>query len=1127
MRQGLRRFIDVRPLAVAVVVLAIHLCTVAPPASADEPPYEFDATLSLNGNCKTTSFDPVIDPSCVGEPPSYPAPPTGPSGQLIEPRAIAIDGAGNEYVASFAAGDDAKGRVHVFDDEGHFVTEVAVKDAKSIAVDSKGNLYVFEAGGNVVRYPAKKYEAEGGVIEYGEPPVAVVDAGNNGAVAIDTSPLYFDQLLVVNNIGVVTRYSSAATGNEVIDSFTVPGAFPNSLAIDSERRRIYASYCKEGNIECVIGVFSGDAPHTLIEEIAGTPEGKFASFAGALAVAVDEDSGDFFIYDPEDKSFFQYDEDYAFLSGVTSETLAPSETINVQIAVSNGTRALDAGACEYPTPDIRKVPAGDACNRHYLFIPRFRKTGSALAYRPPGQTPPVIEGVATAGIGETEAELRAVIDPRGLETTYRFEITTQEAFETEGFASATALGEGTIPANSLATEVSVFATGLISGQTYRFRAVAENELGSAPGKGQNEAGFTTYEDAAVSPPGSCPNEALRLGRSAFLPDCRAYELVTPADTNGRSPEGMSESGFTVLQASPAGDAVSFKIEGGSLPGASGSASYFGDPYVSRRGDSGWTTELAGPSGEEAPVTTPGGFSPDQTYSYWTARVEGPLVVEGQQTRYIRYPDGHSEMLGMGSLGSDPTAQISLIAEDGIHIIFSTVNLVSAGRVAVQLEPNAPPTGTEAVYDRTIDPVTGDEEVHVVSLLPGDVTPEAGENARPRGQSADGEGVAFEIGNTIYLRVNNEATYEIGEDIEVAGVSDGGRRLVYLEGGDLKAFDVASEEVIAFTSSGDVTPVNVAPGGIRVAFVSPSVLGGANPEGELAQPGGQNLYVSEEGAVSFVATVTDRDVEGEVTAGVEQDGLGLWMDVGDERAKDPSRFSPSGSVLLFQSRANLTGYPASEFPQIYRYDGAAGELACISCIPTGRPASGGAALESYGGEFSPEPLGAISFVPNLTPDGKRVFFNSTEALVSSDTDEVMDVYEWEASGVGSCKEPGGCVYLISSGVSERANYLYGHSTSGDDVFFTTGDTLTGWDSTDGAVSVYDARVGGGFPEPKEEEICVGDGCRPSVTPSPPPPVIQSSTQGRSGNVEPKICPNGKRKVNKKMGKTVWVKKKQKA
>ena len=79
-----------------------------------------------------------------------------------------------------------------------------------------------------MRYPAKKYEAEGGVIEYGEPPVAVVDAGNNGAVAIDTSPLYFDQLLVVNNIGVVTRYSSAATGNEVIDSFTVPGAFPNS-----------------------------------------------------------------------------------------------------------------------------------------------------------------------------------------------------------------------------------------------------------------------------------------------------------------------------------------------------------------------------------------------------------------------------------------------------------------------------------------------------------------------------------------------------------------------------------------------------------------------------------------------------------------------------------------------------------------------------------------------------------------------------------------------------------------------------------------------------------------------------------------------------------------------------------
>jgi hypothetical protein len=291
---------------------------------------------------------------------------------------------------------------------------------------------------------------------------------------------------------------------------------------------------------------------------------------------------------------------------------------------------------------------------------------------------------------------------------------------------------------------------------------------------------------------------------------------------------------------------------------------------------------------------------------------------------------------------------------------------------------------------------------------------------------------------------------------------------------------------------------------------------------------QNLYLSEEGQISFIATLTNRDAEGDPT-GIE-DGLGLWTKVGGSQpARDPSRLNPDGSILLFQSRAEITGYPASEFPQIYRYDSDAGDLQCISCIPTGRPATGGASLESYSPDaFSGRPFSANGFVPNLNPAGTRAFFDSTEALVSSDSDEVTDVYEWEANGVGSCTRPQGCIYLISSGQSERDNFLYGHSTSGDDVFFTTGDQLTGWDTSEGALSIYDARVGGGFPEPTGADICVGDGCRPGVTPLPATPSPQSSGQGRSGNQvqnKPKTCPKNKRKV-KQNGKVRCVKKNKK-
>jgi hypothetical protein len=161
------------------------------------------------------------------------------------------------------------------------------------------------------------------------------------------------------------------------------------------------------------------------------------------------------------------------------------------------------------------------------------------------------------------------------------------------------------------------------------------------------------------------------------------------------------------------------------------------------------------------------------------------------------------------------------------------------------------------------------------------------------------------------------------------------------------------------------------------------------------------------------------------------------------------------------------------------------------------------------------------VPNLRPDGKRILFQSSEALAMADTDGVQDVYEWEAQGVGSCQAPGGCIYLISSGQSARDDHLFGASESGDDVFFLTSDLLVGQDK-DETPSIYDARVNGGFPEPVTED-CDAESCRPPLLLPPPLPSPGMLPSPHSGNLpQGKKCAKGKRKVTRH-GKTRCVKK----
>jgi hypothetical protein len=886
------------------------------------------------------------------------------------------------------------------------------------------------------------------------------------------------------------EFGSAAEENKVLDESIGVGVFTLALnglglAIDEARGRIYAA--DNG----VIRVLELEAPHKLLLTIDGstTPATKFTSI---VTLAVNEKSGDLFVFDGSStKSVYQLTKDGEYIATVISK-IPPIP--GSDIGVDNGPFSPHPG---------------------YLFVPSEEGSAIILAFKPTEKCSPEVKSSTFANVTDEDAELRGVIDPCDAETQYVFEYTTQADFEEKEFAGATVAGGGQIPVGSTGVPVSAAATGLLPSTTYYFRLVATNTEGSDEESGR----FTTYPSPGVIAP--CPNDAGRTGLSALLPDCRAYELVTPPDTNGRTPRGLGKWGgifFGTREASPAGDKVTFYTEGGTLPGTEGTGSLSGDPYLSTRGPSGWSTAAAGPNGVESTAPLSGSTSPDQGYSFWQSNGEGSAPIEGKSTTFVRYPDGHSEPVGQGALGIDPGADARLIGENGSHILFVST---------VELEENAPPGGTESIYDRTPDGTT-----HVVSLLPGDLTPAAGEDAFYLGASLDGEGVAFRIGSTLYLRYDNEETYEVAEEAIFAGVVEGGGRIFYVKGGDLFAFDVATEETISFAESGDATVVNVSADGSAAYFVSPSVLTGGeeNPAGDVAQAGEENLYLSREGTIGFVGTVTQRDVEGEVGKTEKTGGLGLWTEavgvtsfLAGRFSIDPSRSTPDGNVLLFESRADLTGYDPEGHAQVYRYDSVAGTLQCLSCNPTGAASSGEASLQSIlQGVGEPEPSNSFVYVNNLRADGLRAFFQTEEALVIEDADGLQDVYEWEADGVGTCKRPEGCVYLISSGRSERDDYLYAVSDSGDDVFFTTTDLLLPAD-TERTRSIYDARVGGGF-----SSQCSAASCPPEITPPLPPALMPpaSPPSGRSGNLSPrppKKCRKGKRKV-KRNGKVVCVKKK---
>ena len=202
--------------------------------------------------------------------------------------------------------------------------------------------------------------------------------------------------------------------------------------------------------------------------------------------------------DPDGKEteyFFEYGVDANYGQETEAQSAGSAPGVTTRTAVIQG---LPSGR-EFHYRIVTSNLDGTTVGKDQIF-----RTASA----------PDIVGIRATDLTETAATLRATINPVGFPTTYRFEYGTSTDYGTSVPFPDESLGSGTEP-----VDVEQRITGLTPGTTYHFRVVATNDPW-----GTAVSTDTTFDFA----PPACPNDHVRQETaSSYLPDCRAYELVSP------------------------------------------------------------------------------------------------------------------------------------------------------------------------------------------------------------------------------------------------------------------------------------------------------------------------------------------------------------------------------------------------------------------------------------------------------------------------------------------------------------------------------------------------------------------------------------------------------------------------
>ena len=703
-------------------------------------------------------------------------------------------------------------------------------------------------------------------------------------------------------------------------------------------------------------------------------------------------------------------------------------------------------------------------------------SGKTLTFATSG--PPLITEVRALNATQSSATIEGKVNPSGFGTSYRFEwgLTTsyghQAPAEFEPY-----LGEVNKP-----IRVSAKLTGLSTGATYHYRVVATSS-----------AGIT-----------ASPDQTLETLNSCGLPEGRCFELVSRREAGPVAIPGESiaalEPHYQAATEGPGG--LAYSVEAG-YPESTKGAEVL---YRGTRGPSGWkSTQLSTPIlalNEQTQGESGTGSVKWLSHELSCGFAESVQPLTDDPATRLAREYGGANLYRINPDGSY-TAVTNLAPENPEEPAGTGYNYLAAGasqdcgKVLFESKyhyPGIPGVGQARLYE------WDEGALHNVGVVPGPSGEVVVGAVAGAGQSAlsyentqntiseDGSRVFFsaqrktspnpaEVGKqAIFVREDGTMTRDLslsetstpaGDAIYQWATPDGSKVFFTAnagltdesssEGPDLYMYDLESEkltDLTAYEGEGGAQVagfVGAAEDGSRAYFASPNQLlpGRGSTLAENQSEKTLSVYGESNGEFDFVGTIDGR-LSDHVTLRKQLQ----WT----------SRVSPDGRYLLFESSADVTGYDSGGPAEAYLYDAHGGSegTTCVSCRQDGQPS---VAPLSYSllaaGQAINNALNGPQF---LTVRGgqPQVFFSSPDKLAPGAVENQNNVYEWSHGQVFRVVSARKGQQSPVPGAGFGA-FFSGASDDGSNAYFVTPETLN-WEDGDERLSVYDARVGGGFPEP---------------------------------------------------------------